>query len=172
MISVTIYEEELLRFSACSDGIKLFRQLATPSKSGRMRVRVVDWTPLHAIWLRVAYPGFAGWLQARGLIPAANLRAADLSGTDLRFADLYGSDLTCARLRGSSLRGADLRGADLRGAILVDANLYGADLRGADLRGADLRGADLRGALWTTTSEAPRGWCLGTSGLLVRGGTQ
>lgn len=60
-----------------------------------MRVR---WTPLHDVWLAVAYPGFSGWLRDWGLVPRVNLGGADLS---------------CANLRGANLCDADLNGANL-----------------------------------------------------------
>jgi uncharacterized protein YjbI with pentapeptide repeats len=66
-----------------------------------MRVRVVEWTMLHAVWLRAQYPSFAGWLQYKGLIPIANLRGANLRGANLYGADLCGANLR-ATYRGDS----------------------------------------------------------------------
>jgi len=141
-ITVTITLADLQRHDACVEGIALWRSIATRSPKGRLRVRV-KWTPLHDVWLAVAYPGFSGWLRDWGLVPRANLGGANLGGANLRGANLYGASLRGADLRGADLRGADLRGADLRGADLGGADLGGADLGGADLGGADLYGANL-----------------------------
>lgn len=178
MISVTLYRDELMARGACRRGLALFDSMATPSRKGRMRVRVVDWTPLHAVWLRVAQPDFAAWLQDRGLIPVANLCCADLRGADLRWADLYCADLRRADLRGvllgganlccANLSGANLSSVSLRGINLSGADLRGADLRGADLTGANLTGADLRGAYLGVTAAAPDGWQVDVCGYLRR----
>ena len=152
MITVTITRAELVRHNACDDGLALFDAMAAPGGT-----ITVDWTPLHAIWSRVAFPSFALWCEGEGIIPRADLRGADLRGADLEGANL----------RGANLRGANLRGADLRGANLRGADLEGADLRGADLLGADLEGADLRGA-YRGSSPAIPGWTTSATGYLER----
>jgi hypothetical protein len=166
-IILRIYRQRLVDAGACHDGLALYDAIAAMAKArgdrrARKRLRV-RWTPLHAVWLASAYPAWACWAEAHGIVP--HLRGADLVGANLGGADLRGANLRGADLRGANLYGADLRGAnlykggwtaqpatsapygaDLRGANLRGANLYGADLRGADLRGANLYGADLRGA--------------------------
>jgi len=145
MITIRITEEELVKAGACAEGISLWRSIAKPSKSGKMRVRAT-WTPLHQVWLAAAYPIFHGWLAEKGLIPRANLREANLREADLRGANLSGASLIGANLIGADLREANLGGADLREANLIGANLGGADLRGANMSRANLREANLYGA--------------------------
>jgi len=117
MISVRLSLSELLDHDPCEEGVALFAAIAGDADE----ICIEEWTPLHAVWIRVVYPNFAQWLEQDDFIPIAGLSGADLRGADLRGAELYNADL----------RGADLRNADLRDAYLRDACLIGADLRGA-----------------------------------------
>ncbi len=166
MISICLSLSELIVRDACDEGVALFEAIAGDADE----IYIEEWTPLHAVWIRVVYPSFARWLEQDDLIPSASLSGADLRGADLRNAELYRADLRGADLRNAYLRDAYLRdacliGADLRGANLRRANLHYASLRNANMRGADLRdacliGADFSGAdlLGAIRYIAPFGW--------------
>jgi hypothetical protein len=145
VISLTLNRKALLAAGACATGLALFEALVT-AQDRKHSVYVKDWTPTHDTWLRAAYPDFAGWLQARGLIPCANLCGANLDGANLTRADLCGANLDGANLTRANLTRANLCGANLCGANLTRANLTRADLYGANLTRADLCGANLDGA--------------------------
>ena len=92
MISVTLTEEDLASHSACGSGMALFHEMAYDGK-----ITLEDWTPLHSLWLAVAYPGTAWWLREMELIPVT-----DLSGADLRSADLCGANLSYASMNNAA----------------------------------------------------------------------
>lgn len=106
MISVRLSEAELRRHNACDDGddparsgMALYRAIARlqyPDVADPPCIIVREWTQLHTVWLHSVYPSHASWLEARGLVPRANLSGAYLDG---------------AYLRGAYLRGANLRDA-------------------------------------------------------------
>ena len=130
---LTLRRAELVAHGACAEWVRLFDEVCALRGDDRAplvrrggvtrrdptRLRI-ELTPLAQVWLSLplslsAQSGTAwGWLRAKGVVGAQNLRYAIL------------------------------RGADLTGAILHYAILHYADLRGADLTGADLRGARRR----------------------------
>lgn len=101
MISVSIWRKTLEKHEACAGGLALYAAIAAqlPESDPRRdrRIRIADWTPLHAIWPYAAgYGAFARWLEERGLIPraylaGANLARANLAGANLARADLAGA---------------------------------------------------------------------------------
>ena len=141
MISLTLNRKALLAAGACATGLALFEALVT-AQDRKHSVYVKDWTPTHDTWLRAAYPDFAGWLQARGLIPCANLCGANLDGANLTRADLCGANLDGANLTRANLTRADLYGANLTRADLCGANLDGANLTRANLTRANRWASD------------------------------
>ncbi len=181
MTIVTITREELLSREPCEDsgGVELFDSICELA-GARDALQVIDWTPLHSLWLAVQCPDKYFWLWAEGLIPdmlrGANLIGADLRGANLGEAHIHRADLREASLReaylhranlyGANLCGADLSGANLRGADLRRADLSWANLHEADLRRADLYGADLSGAY--RPDNPPPGWEPDDAGYLRR----
>lgn len=133
MISVRLSLSELLDHDPCEEGVALFAAIAGDADE----ICIEEWTPLHAVWIRVVYPNFAQWLEQDDFIPIAGLSGADLRGTYLSGAELYGADLRGANLRRANLHYASLRNANMRGADLRDASSIGADFSGADLLGAE-----------------------------------
>lgn len=91
MMSITITKKDLQKHNACPTGMQLFDRIATTNKNGGPTELVIEWTPLHDVWLAVAYPGFASWLRDKKLIPIPDLGGADLRSANLSDADLGGA---------------------------------------------------------------------------------
>ncbi len=166
MITITITREELLSHNPCEDsgGVELFDSICELS-GARGVLQVVDWTPLHSLWLLAQCSDKYSWLRSEGLIPdvlrGADLYGANLCGANLGGADLYGANLRWANIRWANLRWANIRWANLSGADLRGTNLRGAKLSGADLYRADLSEANLSGANLTRAyrpDSPPPGW--------------
>lgn len=144
--TVSITLAELDRHDACfrSGGRELLSAISTMQwGQDTGEVTVPDWTPLHSVWLAVAYPDHAAWLRGERVVPQVNLCEANLDSANLSGADFSGANLTAA---------------NLDRARLYRANLSYANLRGANLRGANLSGADLRGAWRLSSDKAIDGW--------------
>jgi len=145
MIALALTIAELEAHRACARGLNAFRA------AWGEELRIAEWTPLHSVWLAVAWPTYVRWARKEGLIPGASLAGANLAG----------AYLAGASLAGANLRGADLTGASLAGADLDRAKLRGADLTGASLAGADLDRASLAGANLGDWERGPDGYARG-----------
>ena len=126
---VRIHRARLVEARACQDGLAIYDAIAglaeaRGDKRARKRLRIT-WTPLHSVWLAVAHPNHALWLEQQGMIPP--IRGANLGGANLYGANLGGADLGGANLGGANLRGA-YRPTDPPAGWVSDAYGY---LRGA-----------------------------------------
>ena len=101
MITVSIWRKTLVKLGACSEGLKLFDEIAAlqdeadPRRLKRIRVQ---WGPLAELWLARDSRGHVGWLRRKKVVPRIDLVGANLGG---------------ANLVGANLDGANLDGADL-----------------------------------------------------------
>ena len=145
MIALALTIAELEAHRACARGLNAFRA------AWGEELRIAEWTPLHSVWLAVAWPTYVRWARKEGLIPGASLAGANLAG----------AYLAGASLAGANLRGADLTGASLAGADLDRAKLRGADLTGGSLAGAALDRASLAGANLGDWERGPDGYARG-----------
>ena len=155
MIALALTIAELEAHRACARGLNAFRA------AWGEELRIAEWTPLHSVWLAVAWPTYVRWARKEGLIPGASLAGANLAGAYLARAYLAGAYLAGASLAGANLRGADLTGASLAGADLDRAKLRGADLTGGSLAGAALDRASLAGANLGDWERGPDGYARG-----------
>jgi uncharacterized protein YjbI with pentapeptide repeats len=158
MITVSILRSDLVRKNIYSEGLAFYDELKSMFDKQRVsegkfacRGIRIRWTRVHSLWLATAFPDFAQWLTAYGLIPnaylvGANLKNANLVNAYLPFANLAEANLENACLAGTNLKNAHLARANLKNAYLEDTYLSGADLGNANLKSATLVGANLEGA--------------------------